>query len=118
LHTLTHPHAFKDVAPLNKFFNVGPFAVDGGNEVLNNLLFSLDTTGYFPVLGGPALRKVTDFANIEQGETVSPTGQSGNVMSAYYDDQAELYATGQYRKMMMNREEIMARKKHKLILKP
>ncbi|MBX2969997.1 MAG: penicillin acylase family protein [Cyclobacteriaceae bacterium] len=118
LHTLTHPHAFKDVKPLNKFFNVGPFAVDGGNEVLNNLLFSLDTTGYFPVQGGPALRKVTDFANLEQGETVSPTGQSGNVMSAYYDDQAEKYATGQYRKMMMNREEIVDRKKHKLILKP
>lgn len=118
LHTLTHLHAFKDVKPLNKFFNVGPFEVDGGNEVLNNLLFSLDTTGYFPVLGGPALRKVTDFANLEQGETVSPTGQSGNVMSAYYDNQAEMYATGQYRKMLMNREEILEHKKHKLVLKP
>jgi penicillin amidase len=118
LHTLTHPHAFKDVKPLDKFFNVGPFEVDGGNEVLNNLLFSIDTTGYFPVMGGPALRKVTDFANMEQGETVSPTGQSGNVMSAHYKDQADMFATGKYRKMLMNREEIVRQAKHKLVLKP
>lgn len=118
IHSLTHPHAFKDVKPLNTFFNVGPFTVDGGNEVLNNMLISLDTTGYFPVIAGPALRKITDFANLEQGETVSPTGQSGNVMSIHYKDQAEMFATGQYRKMMMNRDEIVQQAKHKLILKP
>jgi penicillin amidase len=118
IHTLTHPHAFKDVKPLNTFFNVGPFKVDGGSEVINNLLVSLDTTGYFPVLAGPALRKITDFADVEQGETVSPTGQSGNVMSDYYDDQASMFATGQYRSMMMNREAIVQQAKHKLILKP
>jgi len=118
IHTLTHAHALAAVKPLDKLFNVGPFVVDGGSEVLNNLMFNLDTTGYFPVLAGPALRKVTDFSNLENGETVSPTGQSGNVMSSNYNDQAAMFATGKYRKMMMNREEIVANHKNKLVLRP
>lgn len=117
IHTLTHKHAFDAVKPLRSFFNVGPFEVPGGSEVLNNLHFSLDTTGYFHVDGGPALRKITDFADMENGETVSPSGQSGNVMSTHYSDQAVMYATGQFRKMLMNREAIQSRGR-KLILTP
>jgi penicillin G amidase len=118
LHTLTHAHALGAVKPLNKFFNVGPFVVDGGSEVLNNLHFELNPDGRFPVSGGPALRKVTNFGDIENGLTISPTGQSGNVMSPHYSDQAEMFATGKFRKMMMNREEIVQTSKNRLILKP
>jgi penicillin amidase len=118
IHTLTHKHALAAVKPLDKFFNVGPFAAPGGSEVINNLHFDMDSTGYFPVNGGPALRKITDFADIENGETVSPTGQSGNVMSRHYDDQAEMYVTGQFRKMLMNEEDIRSKSEHKLLLKP
>jgi len=117
IHTLTHKHAFDAVKPLRSFFNVGPFEVPGGSEVINNLFFSLDSTGYFNVDGGPALRKITDFSNIENGETVSPTGQSGNVMSAHYSDQAEMFATGKFRKMLMNRKDIELKSKT-LLLKP
>jgi penicillin amidase len=117
IHTLTHKHAFDAVKPLRSFFNVGPFEVPGGSEVLNNLHFSLDTTGYYHVDGGPALRKITDFADLENGITVSPSGQSGNVMSAHYGDQAEMYATGKFRKMLMNKPGIEGGER-KLILKP
>lgn len=117
IHTLTHKHAFDAVKPLRSFFNVGPFEVPGGSEVINNLHFSLDTTGYFNVDGGPALRKITDFADAENGITVSPSGQSGNVMSAHYGDQAEMFASGKFRKMLMNKTEIETGER-KLILKP
>ena len=117
IHTLTHKHPLDAVKPLRSFFNVGPFEVSGGSEVINNLHYKLDTTGYFNVDGGPALRKITDFSNIENGETVSPTGQSGNVMSAHYGDQAEMFATGKFRKMLMNRDEIKT-KSTTLLLKP
>ena len=118
IHTLTHTHPLAVVKPLDKFFNVGPYSVDGGSEVLNNLSFSLDTTGYFPVTSGPALRKVTDFSNIENGETISPSGQSGNVMSPHYSDQSEMFVTGKTRKMLMNRKEIEKKSTNSLILKP
>ena len=118
IHTITHAHPLAAVKPLDKVFNVGPFSVPGGSEVLNNLSFSLDTTGNFPVTSGPALRRVTDFGDIEHGITVSPTGQSGNVMSPYYDDQAEMFATGKFRTMWMNRVDVETVNKNKLVLKP
>jgi len=118
IHTLKHNHPLGAVKLFDRIFSVGPFTVDGGSETLNNLAFSLDTTGYFPVTSGPALRKITDFSAIEHGETVSPTGQSGNLMSHFYDDQAEMFATGQFRKMLMNRPDIEGVSKNKLILKP
>ncbi len=118
IHTLTHPHALGAVKPLDYFFNIGPFAVDGGSEVINNLHYKLENTGYFHVDGGPALRKVSDFSDIENGITVSPTGQSGNLMSPHYSDQATMFATGKTRKMMMNRQEIERTSTNKLVLKP
>lgn len=116
-HFLKHPHPLGAVELLDKIFSVGTFGVPGGNEVINNIDFDLDTTGIFQCDKGPALRKVTDFADIENGMTVSPTGQSGNFLSPFYKDQAEMYVKGEVRKMMMNREEIVAKSK-KLLLSP
>ncbi len=118
IHTLTHKHPLGAVKPLDQFFNVGPFTAPGGDEVINNLHFPLDTTGYFGVTGGPALRKITDFGDLENGETVSPTGQSGDVMSDHYDDQAEMFVNGKFRKMLMNEEAIRSSSGNKLLLKP
>jgi penicillin amidase len=106
IHTLTHKHPMGTVKPLDMIFNVGPLPVPGGMEVINNLSFDLNINGVFPVKIGPALRKVTDFSDIRNGITVSPTGQSGNVMSGHYDDQAQMFAMGEFRKMMMDRTEI------------
>lgn len=117
IHTLTHGHPLGVVKPLDKIFNVGPFAAPGGSEVINNLHYKLDTSGYFRVNGGPALRKITDFGDIENGVTVSPTGQSGNRMSPYYSNQATMYVNGEFRKMLMNREAIQ-RSSQQLLLKP
>jgi penicillin amidase len=118
IHTLTHPHVLAAVKPLDKIFNVGPFAADGGDEVINNLQFNLDSTGYFPVKSGPALRKITDLADWQRGVTISPTGQSGNRLSPHYRDQAERYVAGAFRTMYMNREDIEKATRHRLELTP
>ena len=39
-------------------------------------------------------------------------------MSLYYDDEAQMYATGKVRKMLMDRKAIEAVSKNKLVLKP
>jgi penicillin amidase len=118
IHTLKHNHTLGKVKLLDKIFSVGPFEADGGMEVINNLHFHLDTTGYYTVDGGPALRKITDLSNVSSGVTVSPTGNSGNVMSTHYDDQAEMFVTGKFRPMLFDRKEIESKLKNKLILQP
>lgn len=101
VHYLKHNHPLGAVEMLDKIFSVGPFPVSGGSEVINNLMFPLDTVGVFAVTAGPALRKVHDLSDLSCGWTVSPSGQSGVLASKHYSDQAEMFAQGKVRKMGM-----------------
>ncbi len=114
--SLEHKHAIGEVKLLRKYFNVGPFQIDGGNEVINNQLFKLDSTGYYKVTAGPSTRRVIDFSDVENSMSILPTGQSGNVFSPHYKDQAEKFINGKFIKMVMNPNEIQ-KIKNKLIFK-
>ena len=98
------------VPALARYFNVNVGGVSGGRETINNMAFSLDSTGLYKVSGGPALRRIIDFANPSLGFGVIPTGQSGHFMSKHYKDQAQLFATGGKRHELLDRkmiEEVM-----------
>ena len=101
---------------MRSFFNVGPFETIGGNEVINNHIFKLDSTGVYKVTAGPSTRRVIDFSDIENGLSILPTGQSGNVFSPHYKDQSQKYLDGKFVKMILNQEEIK-KSKNILILK-
>jgi penicillin amidase len=118
MHQLTHKHPLAAVKPLDKIFNVGPFPIEGGLELPNNQKFKLDTTGVYQVDAGAAIRWVVDFDDIENSVGILPTGQSGNLMSDHYDDQAQMFVDGNYRKQMMNKDEIINSSRNLLILKP
>ncbi len=118
LHILEHKHPIGEIAALRSFFNPGPFPIDGSREVINNMAFQYDSIKTYPVFSGPSTRRVIDFSNIENGWSILPTGQSGNPFSDHYEDQAELYNKGEYRKMMMNKEEIVGSSKSLLIFRP
>jgi penicillin amidase len=118
IHTLEHGHPLGRQNPLNAFFNVGPFAVMGGNETIVNMEFQLNTDGRYPVRLGPSMRIIIDFADVENSLSVNPTGQSGFFLSDLYDDQAALFNAGKFRKQMMNRKEIENLAKGRLILLP
>ena len=115
--TVTHKHAFDKVASLKSFFNVGPFVTNGSNEVLNNQIFSINNSGVYEVKGGPSTRRIVDFSDVENSIAIIPTGQSGNVFSKHYKDQAQKYLNGEFVKMMLNKEEIQ-KSKDKLVLEP
>lgn len=102
---------------LRKFFNVGPFETIGGNEVINNQIFKLDSTGYYKITSGPSTRRIIDFSDVENSLAIIPTGQSGNVFSEYYKDQTQKYLNGEFVKMTLNQTEI-EQSKNVLILKP
>ena len=117
VHTLEHQHPFGKIKALKSFFNVGPFDVNGSNEVINNLLFSYTDNGQYEVKAGPSTRRVIDFSNIENSYSILPTGQSGNPMSPHYKDQAAMYNRGAFRKMKINKAEII-KTSSKLVLQP
>jgi len=106
VHTVEHQHPLGRVSMLRPFFNVGPFEVPGSNEVINNLMFYLADTGNYKVGGGPSTRRIIDFSDVENSVSILPTGQSGVLSSQHYNDQAELYVKGRFRKMKLNRKEI------------
>ncbi|MFV8373460.1 penicillin acylase family protein [Flavobacterium sp. LB2P74] len=117
VHTVEHQHPLGKVAALRRIFNVGPFEVSGSTEVINNLFFDFTSDGNYIVKGGPSTRRIIDFSDIENSWSILPTGQSGNPLSAHYSDQAELYNTGKFRRMMLNKEEIV-RTSTKLVFIP
>lgn len=106
IHTLEHNHPLGKVAALKKYFNVGPFAINGTREVINNMSFDYDDSGLYKVNAGPSTRRIIDFSDIENSISILPTGESGNPFSKHYKDQAEMYNKGEFRKMKMNEEEI------------
>lgn len=106
VYSLEHNHPMGQVDLLRKYFNVGPFNVSGGNEVINNLLFSLDSTGIYKVKAGPSTRRVIDFSDVENSRSILPTGQSGNPLSKHYKDQAGKFVNGQFVPMYLNRDTI------------
>ncbi|MDF4223055.1 penicillin acylase family protein [Maribacter sp. M208] len=117
VHSIEHPHPIGQIAALRSFFNVGPFPVNGTREVINNLAFSYDKTGFYKTTSGPSTRRLVDFSDVENSISILPTGQSGNPFSKHYRNQAEMYVNGEFRKMMMNKVEIQ-KSKEILIFKP
>jgi penicillin amidase len=117
VHTVEHQHPLAKIAALRSIFNVGPFEVSGSTEVINNLFFDFTEDGNYIVKGGPSTRRIIDFSDIENSWSILPTGQSGNPMSAHYSDQAELYNAGKFRRMKLNKEEIV-RTSTKLVFTP
>ncbi len=106
--SVLHKHAFDKSALLKGYFNVGPFETDGGIEVINNQLFKLNGNGIYEVTAGPSTRRVIDFSDVENAKAILPTGQSGNVFSKHYKDQADKYLKGEFVKMLLNKDEIRA----------
>lgn len=91
---------------LRKLFNVGPFETVGGDQVINNQIYKIDSTGYYKITAGPSTRRVIDFSDVENSIAIVPTGQSGNVFSTYYKDQTQRYLDGEFVKMKLNEKEI------------
>ncbi|MFD0760636.1 penicillin acylase family protein [Lutibacter aestuarii] len=117
VHTLEHGHPLGTIASLKKYFNVGPFPMKGAREVIDNRGYEYNNTGLYKVTAGPSTRRVIDFSDVENSISILPTGQSGNPFSKHYKDQTEMYNKGEFRKMKMNKEEIIS-VSTKLIVQP
>jgi penicillin amidase len=107
VHTLEHQHPLGTVDALKSYFNVGPFPMKGAREVIDNRGYLYDDSGEYKITAGPSTRRIIDFSDIENSISILPTGQSGNPFSEHYKDQVEMYNNGEFRKMKMNKDEII-----------
>ena len=107
VHVIEHQHPIGKLPMFTKFFNVGKFPIAGSNEVINNQMFYHSDDAQYTIKAGPSTRRIIDFSDIENSESVLPTGQSGNPMSKHYNDQADLFVNGKFRKMKLNKAEIV-----------
>jgi penicillin G amidase len=98
-------HPMGEVKILRKLFNVGPKSVSGGNETINNMIFTYGNTAEYPILAGPSTRRIIDFADIENSISILPSGQSGHISSPHYKDQYQMYIEGRFRKMLLNKKD-------------
>ena len=109
-HFLTHKHILSKVKIVDYLLSlsVGPYR-SGGSSLTPN------AGGYkhgesFAQTSGASMRRVVDFSDMNNTQMIIPTGQSGNVKSKHYRDQAELYHNGEYRKTMFDLDSIEADK--------
>ncbi|MHC8374391.1 penicillin acylase family protein [Pseudomonas sp. MDT1-85] len=116
-HTLTHGHPLGTQKPLERIFNVGPFAAPGTHEVPNNLSAKIGPAPW-PVTYGPSTRRLIDFADPAHSLTINPVGQSGVPFDSHYADQAESYIEGVYYQAHFNDEEVTANTRSTLKLLP
>ena len=100
VHQLEFVHPIGRKKPMDKIFNLGPFPIAGGNEVVDKEGFVYGEDAVYQVQSGPAMRLLMDFSNPNAAIGVIPTGQSGNFMSPHYNDQMELFLNGKYRKQI------------------
>lgn len=100
VHKLVLKHPVGEKPPMDKLFNLGPYPIPGGNETVWQTGTSL---GSREARFGSQMRIVVDMADPEHSWSVSPSGQSGNVMSPHYDDQVELYVGGGHRPELMDK---------------
>ncbi len=116
-HTLTHCHPLGQQKPLDKLFNVGPFAAPGGRETPNNLSQPIDPAPW-SVVYGPSTRRLIDLADASTALGINPVGQSGVLFDKHYKDQAEAYLRGEYVPMHLDAETIKTNSRSQLILRP
>ncbi len=114
-HQVTHEHPLGKVVVLDRLFNVGPYPVESGEEVINKLSFNLNPEVTYKVKAGPAMRIAIDFADVDAAVSINPTGNSGMVFTEWYKNQAEMYVNGDFRPMHMDSTQIEKPTKMKLL---
>lgn len=118
VHIIEHVHPIGRKKPLNLLFNIGPQAIHGGYEVINNQRFNLSKELPFKIKAGPSTRRLIDLKDTKISLGINPTGQSGYFFDKHYRDQFSLYNEGKYRKQIMDMSLIKKKSTRKLILSP
>ncbi len=112
VHPLVLKHSLGVVKVTEILFNRGPFPAAGSGATVNvgTYLYKMP----FTMVAGASMRMVVDWSEPDIYYSVLTGGNSGNFLSAHYDDQIELWLNGEYKEVGLSRWKI----KNKLVLFP
>ena len=116
LHTIEFPHPFGMNKYLARIFNQGPYPVAGAINDINHFRRKGCEDGH-KVKSGPSTRRIVDFSHPERSLGILPLGNSGHMLSPFFDNQRERFLKGLYRPQLMNKEDILKAKSFELVLK-
>ena len=89
----------------------------GGREVPNNLSGPIGPAPW-SVAYGPSTRRLIDFADTTKALGINPVGQSGVLFDAHYNDQAKLFAAGEYVNEHTEKTDVASHAREHLVLQP
>ncbi|MEH0019546.1 MAG: penicillin acylase family protein [Desulfobacter sp.] len=117
VHTIEFVHAMGRKKPLNLLYNIGPFPSPSAFTAINKLMSRQGNHDY-RVASLPSTRRLIDCNDENNNWSIIPTGNSGNFRSPFYDDQAEMFITGQYRNILFTQEQYNTKDAQLLTLSP
>lgn len=107
LHDTWFKHPFGQRKVLDKLVNMPKREAGGGLETVNKAQFNMgDELHPFRTVSGAALRMVVDLGDIDNGRWVIETGQSGWPGADNYDNQNQLWSSGDTMEMLSDWERI------------
>lgn len=119
LHTLTPTHATfgkSGIGPIEWMFNHSPVPTAGGKDLVNATGWN-SSAGY-EVDAVPSMRMIVDLSNLNESRWIQLTGNSGHAFHPNYDDQLELWRTGQLLTFRFDQATIEKENMHVLTLSP
>lgn len=119
IHTITYPTNLLGEAGipiLTGLVNIGPVETSGSNFAINSTDWGFRDD--FTIGSYPSMRMVVDLSNLDNSRTVLPSGQSGHVMSKYYDDQVDNWIENDMYANYFSREIVELNQKDLMYLRP
>ena len=119
IHTITYPTNLLGEAGipiLTGLVNIGPVETSGSNFAINSTDWGFGDD--FTIGSYPSMRMVVDLSNLDNSRTVLPSGQSGHVMSKYYDDQVDNWIENDMYQNYFSREVVELNQKDLMYLRP
>lgn len=117
LHRITFGHALGVQKPLDRVFNRGPWPIGGDTDTPLQTAI-LPGPSYHNTAWSPSMRHIIDLGDLERSQAVAPIGQSGQLGSPHYDDQAGLWSRGEYHPLLWSRGQVEAHAEARLMLTP
>jgi len=119
LHTITYPTNLLGEAGipiLTKLVNIGPVESGGSSFAINSTDWGFGED--FTIGSYPSMRMVVDLNNFDNSRTILPSGQSGHVLSKFYDDQVENWIENNMYPLYFSREQVELNQRDYMFLRP